>query len=417
MLFNKFSSKMDAIAISSLVFLSSPVVALSLELGNGFNGRLNAKIGYGVQLYSGDVKQILDHGENPKPIAHAINASIGFDVYKRINDIPLLNPFVGLEVGGNYNINSEFVKDYKFNRYLNVNVRFGNSFKINDKFSVNPYAIVGMNLGRYRFDTVRSYIESVETTESYVKQFSDLSPSEKALYYNAFNMYDWERDSLTSTLLDVDETYAIHHTTPEGVEWTYEVSRAIYDGNVSGGYVFKEGVKFNVYTNYNDIYVDRDRGNIVNISSDNFDDFKQAVKERISGNEGKIIEPLFIEHNGKFAYFDLVNVGADNVADFYVEWFNSSPFLNEEELIQSYNENVQSEGTRNVVKQSELSTRDSYDNFKVGFNVGVGIEGLYYFNNHVAGIIGLEYIYSQIKFDALKVQAHALELKFGVMLG
>ena len=112
-----------------------------------------------------------------------------------------------------------------------------------------------------------------------------------------------------------------------------------------------------------------------------------------------------------------MNVGADNVADFYVEWFNSSPFLNEEELIQSYNENVQSEGTRNVVKQSELSTRDSYDNFKVGFNVGVGIEGLYYFNNHVAGIIGLEYIYSQIKFDALKVQAHALELKFGVMLG
>ena len=53
----------------------------------------------------------------------------------------------------------------------------------------------------------------------------------------------------------------------------------------------------------------------------------------------------------------------------------------------------------------------------VGLNVGLGVEGIYNFNHHVAGTLGVEYVYSQVKFDALKVQTHTIGIHFGVRIG
>ena len=113
------NKKLLALTLSFIV--SSQYQSLAIEITKDVYAKVGGKIGYNAQFYQGDIKIISDKNK----VAHAVNISAQADFFYKATNV--IHPFAGIEIGGNYNINNEFVKDNKFNQYLNVNFRKENN--------------------------------------------------------------------------------------------------------------------------------------------------------------------------------------------------------------------------------------------------------------------------------------------------
>ena len=468
----------------------------AIDFGSGVSGELNVHLGYQVQLYQGDVKLLANNAGANLSKNHIIHAGIGMDIIKKLNNLSFVNPFIGLQIVGNYGLNNEFVKEYKFNRFFNVNARFGGLIKINDKFSVNSYAILGLNVSRFNTKTDEGKMNAYSDNLLYkgmigksmqVLQdagFMDLDTIYNETHdidnyqtpYNSDRFKIFMSNGLRQDLIDNmstqteqhAETYfilngnrsnALYYFFPNLWDLysektsgtTYYVGK-LADGTLdapvdSDNFTSLEAIRFDVLVgwrnNENGDYVSVD--NIDWIQNDYYEnngkfvlDVQDMYKDFINSDERFPDRPGFIYLNdghfyhkidknfifykdndpNKWYYIMVKNISSADASLFVDELVNES----QEES------NVESIPDINLADVKQWLKDHGYEYDKnenhgirsqnnVGLNVGLGVEGIYNFNHHVAGTLGVEYVYSQVKFDALKVQTHTIGIHFGVRIG
>ena len=139
-------------SLSAMIFAGACASANALDFNDRFYGKAQANVGYYAGFYSGDVKNAIDDAKNANEdnnsVSHSISAGVGFNVFYKLND--KVHPFAGLNVEGKYAFKNEFVKDNKFQNFLNVNAKLGSSFKVSKDLDVRPYALVGMSVNQYK---------------------------------------------------------------------------------------------------------------------------------------------------------------------------------------------------------------------------------------------------------------------------
>ena len=484
--------------------------ANSIELGHNLSGNLNVKIGTGVQFYHGVARSLV--GKSGFKQAYPINTSIGTDLYFKLNKFDnIINPFIGLEFGGNYNFKNEFFKDYnlsrylnitaRFNRYLNINTRFGGHFRVNGKFSIKTYAILGFNVSRYRSSSILNNITDYSNGQLYKGLFgASIQRLQDNGYLDTNKIYEETKDVEQYNTPYGSEYYRVYMSNALREEltnnmseetFTYAKERFGVTPLKSGAMYYFFPTLFNLYTNGTSgdliYYGTRGQDNNVRIDDENFtsiDNIRLGVMVGWQANDsenGRYI-PLneidlsrqeYYENNGKFV-FDVLNddknaVSSDkNFINSDEIWDDGGRFvlLNDGHLFHKIDKNfifykdndpdkwyyvmvrnVSEEQANAVVEEWKNSIQNDdnedakslivnlddvkqwlrehnyepqthkYDKFQIGLNVGLGIEGVYNFNHHFAGIFGVEYIYSQVIFGAMKIQTHTIGLKLGAQIG
>lgn len=496
--------------------------ANAFDLGKDFYGKVNIKAGYSSQFYSGEIKNIIDNSLNSNPLAHSINGSIGLDVFYKATRI--IHPFVGLEVGGNYNFKSDFVREHKFNRYLNVNARIGTSFRINRKFRINPYAVVGINLSKYSAPGSSNSVSTNNTTTNTANNFDSYSDSlllkgSLGSYFTYLNNNGWmDLNKITNRIVDeYDYSEPIYNFSP------YSVS----NGNF--GFLISDALKNDLFDTFTEENYNKLREATIHIDAGpevenkyHFDRFfasfidsreeysgifrnentavgihgivdKEHVVEKLESinllsgyQEGDktilkvpdILKPYIsydydsekaerfisaLRKNGyeviddkayhkidsnfifykdgdpnKWYYVALQNLSPEDIQKSIEEIKQMSEYIKnekgdwiDEEKARTIDEAIKwlkehgyafdkkenEDETENVENKIEMQDVKPKNIFKVGINVGFGVEGVYQFNSNVAGTLGVEYIYSQVQFDFLKVQTHTLGVKIGIQIG
>ena len=112
--------------------------------------KMNVKFGYSATFYQSWINQLIQESKDPtQSVVHSLNLSIGVDTFYKYKD--WAHPFLGVELAGSNNFNNEFIKDSKFNQYLNVNFRFGSTFKINEDLALRPYGLIGFNISEIKY--------------------------------------------------------------------------------------------------------------------------------------------------------------------------------------------------------------------------------------------------------------------------
>lgn len=150
--------------------LSATILASASSAANAYNfndkiyGKAVGKIGISAQTYTGDIKDIVDQdttGDTTKNKANvALSLSVGYNLYYKVNSF--LHPFVGLEAQGRVPVFGSKFLDYKglrtggyvsidgftydFKDFFRFNAKFGAKMNISQKFALQPYALLGMNV-------------------------------------------------------------------------------------------------------------------------------------------------------------------------------------------------------------------------------------------------------------------------------
>lgn len=361
-------------------------VAQSVEFGDAkFYGKMNAKIGYNAVFYQGTVSDKIKFAkeaeEQNNPVAHSVNASVGFDVFYKATRV--IHPFAGLEVGGSYALKGDFIKDNTFNQFLNVNARLGTSFKINRNLSIRPYGIIGFNVSQYKVGSGSSFNNNLNEEDFHLETIDSKELALGAIkemeirnmfneYINEYNKNGYKQESLGGNGLGIGKSYkdGQYNLTTQDEYWgeTRSFALIIYGGtreqainrmkvlagsSFSGGCVgndvirFKDGTIGYYYADVSNIELDGDRSD-------------DLVNELI----------------GTKFYFAEPNTFLD----------------------------VDNSDISEVIKPLTKTL------YRVGLNAGAGVEFLI----QDRFTIGVEYKYSEVKFDALKVQTHNVGVKFGV---
>ena len=350
------NKKVLALTLSFIAI--SQYQSLAIEITKDVYAKVGGKIGYNAQFYQGDIKIISDKNK----VAHAVNISAQADFFYKATNV--IHPFAGIEIGGNYNINNEFVKDNKFNQYLNVNFRLGSSFKINKDLSIRPYGLVGFNVSENKnpdnnnisSDEIhKTKIDSRELALSAIKEMEIRNLLDE--YIKVIKEGGWlegrtgfKKFSGSYKEGGYDLNHGVYIYINKDYDYVANQIRAgtgSFDEDWIGSAKLQDGDSVYYYINFGTIELSGTRD--------------EALINELIGKEFIFAEPS--------SFYKITNKQAM--------------------LIDSIN------GGKPI---------------KIGLNAGAGVD----FVIKERYVIGLEYRYSQVKFDYLKAQTHNIGIRFGV---
>ena len=210
---------------------------------------MNVKFGYSATFYQSWINQLIQESKDPtQSVVHSLNLSIGVDTFYKYKD--WAHPFLGVELAGSNNFNNEFIKDSKFNQYLNVNFRFGSTFKINEDLALRPYGLIGFNISEIKYtknpeEAPQPVNGSITTagagTASILASYNLTGDERKPIDKNTNNLLS-DDDKQPLKLLSVNDHGVSNLTGDEGKEVENGVA-TIESGNKPEGFD-KEFIEF-----------------------------------------------------------------------------------------------------------------------------------------------------------------------------
>lgn len=162
------SKVLKGAVLSTAILASANSVANAYNFNDKIYGKAVGKIGVSAQTYTGDLKDITDQdttGDTTKNKANvALSLSAGYNLYYKASSF--LNPFVGLEAQGRVPVYGSKLLDYEglhiggyidengvsydFKDFFRFNAKFGTKMNISQKFALQPYALLGMNVMQFK---------------------------------------------------------------------------------------------------------------------------------------------------------------------------------------------------------------------------------------------------------------------------
>ena len=152
----------------------------AMDLGQNFYGKVNVGLGYNLQGYQGDIKDLIDEAKNANvdtnKYNHGITISGGYNVYYKWNQKlfgKTIHPFVGADVTVKIPVAGQKIVDmasyelfnedgdiseeqegatYKFGEYFMFHVKAGAKMEITKDWAVSPYYMLGFNVTKFKVD-------------------------------------------------------------------------------------------------------------------------------------------------------------------------------------------------------------------------------------------------------------------------
>ena len=145
--------------LSAIILASANSAANAYDFNEKVYGKVQFNFGYSLQGYSGDIKDHINEVEAMNNLAYsfggpkiktnkhnqAVTFGIGYNIYSKVHK--LFHPFIGLEAQGRIPFaGSEVFEGTKVLDVFRFNAKFGAKFNPSQSFSVQPYALLGMNI-------------------------------------------------------------------------------------------------------------------------------------------------------------------------------------------------------------------------------------------------------------------------------
>ena len=457
-----------------MIFAGACASANALDFNDRFYGKAQANVGYYAGFYSGDVKNAIDDAKNANEdnnsVSHSISAGVGFNVFYKLND--KVHPFAGLNVEGKYAFKNEFVKDNKFQNFLNVNAKLGSSFKVSKDLDVRPYALVGMSVNQYKtkeqteainvggvnrlygtpeqngngkYDAALAYAQynNIFTSSNYYDPNTiKVYTSNNAFDTSIFNMGPNGGTALYSNVENLNTGNGIDNFTnalaSRGINYFDASEQLLEDGiatsnilritRITDGLVEAEGFAFFDYSHAIGLPGDF-------AGSEGGGTFEQRLSS-FETNEGYWQNwmdrwlAIQIETNApsnvkdRFVPVPITGENAQTAPDNALTANESAPIAEEnvpaanesapnaEENVpaatDSVNQNTNQNNANNNNQPRAVTSNKA--SYNVGLNVGAGVE----FVIKDRFTVGVEYRYTDVKITGVKFQTHNVGAKFGV---
>ena len=166
---------------AGVAFAAVGVSANAMDFGSNFYGKANVNLGYNLQGYQGDVKNLIndakDENADTNKYNHGITIGVGYNFYYKLNKKlfdKTIHPFVGLDITGKIPVaGTKLIKETdevrtedeegnaegsenagnKIGEYFMFHVKAGAKLELNKDVAISPYYMLGFNVLKYKVDS------------------------------------------------------------------------------------------------------------------------------------------------------------------------------------------------------------------------------------------------------------------------